>query len=184
MSRRPSITRSSHGCGRRCPRTSPSRLSALRRENLAGLSGPGARGRRGHRHQLRVLPRHRDRGRRRRTRAPARGAGARRPPPPRRSRHRQHRHRRAVLPPSEPFDAVVCSLVLCSVDDPERVVHQLLSLLRPGGELRYLEHVASSGSARPAAEVRRRDAVAADARATATRIATPRRRIVERRLRA
>jgi hypothetical protein len=40
---------------------------------------------------------------------------------------------------------VVCSLVLCSVDEPEGVLRQLLSLLRPGGELRYLEHVASSG---------------------------------------
>jgi len=46
----------------------------------------------------------------------------------------------------EPFDAVVCSLVLCSIDEPEAVVRQLLSLLKPGGELRYLEHVASSGA--------------------------------------
>jgi SAM-dependent methyltransferase len=46
----------------------------------------------------------------------------------------------------EPFDAVVCSLVLCSVDDPDHVVRQLHSLLKPGGELRYLEHVASSGA--------------------------------------
>jgi SAM-dependent methyltransferase len=45
----------------------------------------------------------------------------------------------------EPFDAVVCSLVLCSIDEPDDVLRQLLSLLRPGGELRYLEHVASSG---------------------------------------
>ena len=43
------------------------------------------------------------------------------------------------------FDAVVCSLVLCSVHDPEQVVRQLYSLLRPGGELRYLEHVAEGG---------------------------------------
>jgi 2-polyprenyl-3-methyl-5-hydroxy-6-metoxy-1,4-benzoquinol methylase len=47
---------------------------------------------------------------------------------------------------SEPFDAVVCSLVLCSVDEPESVLRELHSLLRPGGELRYLEHVASSGA--------------------------------------
>jgi SAM-dependent methyltransferase len=46
---------------------------------------------------------------------------------------------------AEPFDAAVCSLVLCSVDDPDQVVRQLLSLLKPGGELRYFEHVASSG---------------------------------------
>jgi protein-L-isoaspartate O-methyltransferase len=45
----------------------------------------------------------------------------------------------------EPFDAVVCSLVLCSVEEPDSVLRQLLSVLRPGGELRYLEHVASSG---------------------------------------
>jgi SAM-dependent methyltransferase len=45
----------------------------------------------------------------------------------------------------EPFDAVVCSLVLCSVAEPESVLRQLFSLLRPGGELRYLEHVASGG---------------------------------------
>lgn len=45
----------------------------------------------------------------------------------------------------QPFDAVVCSLVLCSVDQPDDVVRQLLSLLRPGGELRYLEHVAGGG---------------------------------------
>lgn len=46
---------------------------------------------------------------------------------------------------SEPFDAVVASLVLCSVQDPDGVLRQLFSMLRPGGELRYLEHVASSG---------------------------------------
>ena len=45
----------------------------------------------------------------------------------------------------QPFDAVVCSLVLCSVMDPDSVLRQLFSLLRPGGELRYLEHVASGG---------------------------------------
>jgi SAM-dependent methyltransferase len=45
----------------------------------------------------------------------------------------------------EPFDAVVCSLVLCSVAEPDPVLRQLFSLLRPGGELRYLEHVASGG---------------------------------------
>lgn len=51
-----------------------------------------------------------------------------------------------ALEPGEPFDAVVCSLVLCSIDKPESVLRQLLSRLRPGGELRYLEHVASRGA--------------------------------------
>ena len=47
---------------------------------------------------------------------------------------------------AKPFDAVVCSLVLCSVQDPAIVLGRLYSLLRPGGELRYLEHVASAGA--------------------------------------
>jgi SAM-dependent methyltransferase len=51
-----------------------------------------------------------------------------------------------ALAGAEPFDAVVCSLVLCSVDDAEDVLRQLYSRLRPGGELRYLEHVATAGA--------------------------------------
>jgi SAM-dependent methyltransferase len=50
-----------------------------------------------------------------------------------------------VFGDGEPFDAVVCSLVLCSVSDPAMVLRRLYSLLRPGGQLRYLEHVASAG---------------------------------------
>ena len=50
-----------------------------------------------------------------------------------------------TMPATEPFDAVVCSLVLCSVDDPDSVLQQLNSVLRPAGELRYFEHVASPG---------------------------------------
>ncbi|MGH3967508.1 MAG: class I SAM-dependent methyltransferase, partial [Mycobacterium sp.] len=50
-----------------------------------------------------------------------------------------------ALDTDEPFDAVVCSLVLCSVRDPDAVLRQLHSALRPRGELRYLEHVASGG---------------------------------------
>ncbi|MCV7205560.1 SAM-dependent methyltransferase [Mycolicibacterium peregrinum] len=46
---------------------------------------------------------------------------------------------------AEPFDAVVCSLVLCSIDQPDTVLRQLFSIVRPGGELRYLEHVAGDG---------------------------------------
>jgi SAM-dependent methyltransferase len=45
----------------------------------------------------------------------------------------------------EPFDAVVCSLVLCSVENPDAVLRQLHAGLGPGGQLRYLEHVASGG---------------------------------------
>jgi SAM-dependent methyltransferase len=51
-----------------------------------------------------------------------------------------------ALEPGDPFDAVVCSLVLCSLENPENVLRQLFSRLRPGGELRYFEHVASEGT--------------------------------------
>lgn len=50
-----------------------------------------------------------------------------------------------TLTGTEPFDAVVCSLVLCSVEQPDSVLRQLHSMLKPGGQLRYFEHVASSG---------------------------------------
>lgn len=50
-----------------------------------------------------------------------------------------------TMPAAEPFDAVVCSLVLCSVANPDRVLRQLGSVLKTGGELRYFEHVASPG---------------------------------------
>ncbi len=49
------------------------------------------------------------------------------------------------LTDTESFDAVVCSLVLCTVDDAEGVARELFSLTKPGGELRYMEHVASDG---------------------------------------
>ncbi|WP_179471759.1 class I SAM-dependent methyltransferase [Mycolicibacterium vinylchloridicum] len=50
-----------------------------------------------------------------------------------------------TMPPTEPFDAVVCSLVLCSVADPDGVLRQLNAVLKPGGQLRYFEHIASDG---------------------------------------
>ncbi len=39
------------------------------------------------------------------------------------------------------FDAVVSTLVLCTVDSPERVAGEIRRVLRPGGELRLIEHV-------------------------------------------
>jgi ubiquinone/menaquinone biosynthesis C-methylase UbiE len=41
------------------------------------------------------------------------------------------------------FDTVVAGLVLCSVTDPSRALAEARRVLRPGGELRALEHVRS-----------------------------------------
>ncbi|MDX3234346.1 class I SAM-dependent methyltransferase [Streptomyces sp. ME03-5709C] len=46
---------------------------------------------------------------------------------------------------SEAFDAAVASLVLCSVHDQERALAELHRVLRPGGELRLLEHCRAEG---------------------------------------
>ncbi|MEM1418888.1 MAG: methyltransferase domain-containing protein [Myxococcota bacterium] len=41
------------------------------------------------------------------------------------------------------FDAAVCTLTLCSVDDPAAVLRELTRVLKPGGALHFLEHVRS-----------------------------------------
>jgi ubiquinone/menaquinone biosynthesis C-methylase UbiE len=46
------------------------------------------------------------------------------------------------------FDAVVCTLVLCSVDDPVRALDEVYRVLRPGGRLLFIEHVAALGQPR------------------------------------
>lgn len=43
----------------------------------------------------------------------------------------------------ESMDAVISSLVLCSVGRPDRVLQEILRVLKPGGCLLFLEHVAA-----------------------------------------
>ncbi len=50
--------------------------------------------------------------------------------------------------PAEPesFDAGVACLVLCTVGDQAAVLAELRRVIRPGGELRFLEHVIANSS--------------------------------------
>jgi ubiquinone/menaquinone biosynthesis C-methylase UbiE len=49
----------------------------------------------------------------------------------------------AIPLPDESVDEVICSLVLCTVRDPEQVLAEVRRVLRPGGKLRFAEHVAA-----------------------------------------
>ncbi len=45
------------------------------------------------------------------------------------------------LPPMEgTFDVAVASLVLCSVSDPSAALHEVHRVLRPGAQLRFIDH--------------------------------------------
>ncbi|MGH2871884.1 MAG: class I SAM-dependent methyltransferase [Solirubrobacteraceae bacterium] len=43
----------------------------------------------------------------------------------------------------EGFDAAVAALVLCTIPDPQQALAELFRVIRPGGELRFYEHVVS-----------------------------------------
>ena len=49
--------------------------------------------------------------------------------------------------PDDAFDVAVCTLVLCTVEDPDRALAELARVLQPGGLLLLMEHVrAADGS--------------------------------------
>lgn len=48
--------------------------------------------------------------------------------------------------PDASADAVVTTLVLCTVDDVSASLAEIRRVLRPGGELRFIEHVRSGGA--------------------------------------
>ncbi|HLG01201.1 MAG TPA: class I SAM-dependent methyltransferase [Acidimicrobiia bacterium] len=51
----------------------------------------------------------------------------------------------AVPYPDGFFDTVVTTLVLCTVDDLDASLAEIRRVLKPGGELRFLEHVRGAG---------------------------------------
>jgi len=57
--------------------------------------------------------------------------------------------------PDESFDAVVSTLVLCSVRDVHGALREIFRVLRPGGRLLFVEHVAAHPDSRRFAWQRR-----------------------------
>jgi len=45
--------------------------------------------------------------------------------------------------PGNSMDAFICTLVLCSVKDPKKVIEEIKRVLKPGGKLFFIEHVAA-----------------------------------------
>ena len=65
-----------------------------------------------------------------------------------RTAHERAPHAEVLRAPAEDlpfetdsFDTVVCTLVLCGVDDQPRAVREARRVLRPGGSLLFLEHL-------------------------------------------
>jgi SAM-dependent methyltransferase len=54
-----------------------------------------------------------------------------------------------ILPiADEDIDAVISTLVLCSVHDQQRTLQEVLRVLKPGGKLLFMEHVAAPAQSR------------------------------------
>lgn len=50
---------------------------------------------------------------------------------------------------SNSIDSVVCTLVLCTVPDPQQIMEEVLRIMKPGGQYIFVEHVAApKGSAK------------------------------------
>ena len=57
-----------------------------------------------------------------------------------------HSARAEDLPYAEnSFDAVIASLVFCTIPDVDAALEEVVRVLKPGGEFRFLEHVRGSG---------------------------------------
>ena len=47
--------------------------------------------------------------------------------------------------PDDSFDVVIASMVFCTIPDAETAIDEVVRVLKPGGEFRFLEHVADDG---------------------------------------
>ncbi len=47
--------------------------------------------------------------------------------------------------PNDSFDIVIGSMVFCTIPDVETAISEVVRVLKPGGEFRFLEHVAADG---------------------------------------
>ena len=56
--------------------------------------------------------------------------------------------------PDASVDMVIGTLVLCSVQNPQAVIAEVMRVLKPGGEYRFIEHVAATG--RPSTKILQR----------------------------
>jgi ubiquinone/menaquinone biosynthesis C-methylase UbiE len=54
--------------------------------------------------------------------------------------------------PDESFDTVLCALGLCAIPDDRRAVAEMVRVLRPGGRLLLVDHVAATARALRAAQ--------------------------------
>ena len=55
----------------------------------------------------------------------------------------EHASAESIPLPNDSVEAVVCTLVLCSVESQEKVLREVFRILKPGGRFLFLEHVAA-----------------------------------------
>ena len=55
--------------------------------------------------------------------------------------------------PDGSFDVVTAGIVFCTVQDPEAALEEVVRVLKPGGEFRFLEHVRADGWRRTGQEL-------------------------------
>ena len=55
-------------------------------------------------------------------------------------------HGETIPSPDQTYDAVVSTLVLCTVEDPQKILEEIYRVLKPQGRFVFLEHVAAENN--------------------------------------